>query len=429
MNTRKTEQKFSTLLQKVTPDPYDSLRERYMFEDTPASLLTENNLNPARQRFHPHRHWRVFAAGIPSAAAAVFCLWLVGTTFYLPDSIVTVDVNPSVSLELNSRNKVLSVTALNEDGETILEGMDLKGTDVTVAINALIGAMLQKGYLNDLENSVLLGISGKNEQTSEKLQTELMNSTWHAFSDNSLDGAVLSTLIDTTASDVEEVQVKYGISQGKATLAVELASQTSSLTADDVAQMSVNEINLLISSKNYALTDFSSEGTASSEAYITAEEAQALAFEYSSKNEEEARYIQVAMDYNTGIVTYEVDFYIDSFKYEYEMNATTGELLEWEVEWKNEELLAIELEELEKSQNISGIGEEAAFEIALEHAGVDASELIFQSTAPACEDGQEFYEIEFYTDKYEYEYKIDIITGEILEYTYNNAAYESSHGS
>ncbi|MCC8049672.1 MAG: PepSY domain-containing protein [Lachnospiraceae bacterium] len=441
----KQEQEFADLLRKTTPDTYDALRKKCVFDEAPAAgpqnIHSENNQISRAQTVRSEnsraysrsasRIRKTVAIAAPAAAAAVFCLWLANSAFFLPEAVVTVDVNPSVSLELNSRNRVLSAAALNEDGEQILEGMDLKGTDVTVAVNALIGAMLQNGYLTEQENSVLLSISGKNETAGEELQSELMRSTRYAFSDSTVEGAVLSTVISGTsaneAADVAALVNKYQISEGKATLALEVASQTSTLTADDIAQMSINEINLLITSQKYTLTDLSSEGTASSEAYLTAEEAEALVFTYSDKSEAEAQYIQTAMDYNTGVVTYEVEFYIDSYKYEYEINATTGELLEWEIEWKNDELLAIELEELEKSQNVSGIGEERALEIALEHAGVDPSAIVFYSTVAAYEDGQEFYDVDFYTEDHEYDYKIDVLTGEILEYTYNRASYE--HGT
>lgn len=33
--------------------------------------------------------------------------------------------------------------------------MDLTGTDLDVAVNALIGSMLQNGYLSDIQNAIL----------------------------------------------------------------------------------------------------------------------------------------------------------------------------------------------------------------------------------------------------------------------------------
>ncbi|MCD7743977.1 MAG: PepSY domain-containing protein [Lachnospiraceae bacterium] len=411
MRTQKSAQKLADILQKVTPDSYKELRLACGFSDQEKVPAPAPANTRTRRRFYPA------AAGIPALAAAALALWLTGSGPFLPLSTVTLDVNPSVSLEVTSKNKVRSATALNEDGELILEGMDLKGTDVTVAVNALIGAMVQAGYLNEMENSILLGVSGADEETAGELQNELMRTARKTFSEEPFDGAVLSTIIVTEDSAVTELAEAYGISAGKASVALELASQSSSLTAEDVAQMSVNDINLLISSQNYTLTDLSSQGTASQQAYMTEEEALALAWEYSSYCEEDAEYTCVLMDYNSGAVTYEVEFYVDAYKYEYEMNALTGELLEWEMEWKTDELLAIELEELEKSLAVTGIGEEQALAIALEHAGVDTSELIFQSTCPSYEDGQESYEVEFYTDTREYEYKIGVTDGEILEYT------------
>ena len=49
----------------------------------------------------------------------------------------------SFSLSVNAKEKVLAVEAMNEDARTVLGGMDLTDVSLEVAINALIGSMLQ----------------------------------------------------------------------------------------------------------------------------------------------------------------------------------------------------------------------------------------------------------------------------------------------
>ena len=63
--------------------------------------------------------------------------------------MIGIDVNPSVELSINRNGRVLKVRALNEDAVSIIDGMDLEGVDLNVAVNAVVGAMVTHGYLDD----------------------------------------------------------------------------------------------------------------------------------------------------------------------------------------------------------------------------------------------------------------------------------------
>ena len=80
------------------------------------------------------------------------------TQSHLVRSIISVDVNPSVELKLNAKSRVISAVALNRDGEEILEGLKLEGADANVAVNALIGSLLQHGYVDELANLILISV-------------------------------------------------------------------------------------------------------------------------------------------------------------------------------------------------------------------------------------------------------------------------------
>lgn len=74
------------------------------------------------------------------------------------DATVSLDVNPSVEIQVNQKERVLKVLPLNEDGRIIVGNMDFTGSDVNVAVNAMIGSMLQNGYLSELTNSILISV-------------------------------------------------------------------------------------------------------------------------------------------------------------------------------------------------------------------------------------------------------------------------------
>ena len=92
------------------------------------------------------------------AAAACLCVAVLGggVSFYQNhrvDSVIGIDVNPSIELSVNRNEKVLQANPLNEDAETILDDMNLKNVDLDIAVNALIGSMVRNGYLSELDNS------------------------------------------------------------------------------------------------------------------------------------------------------------------------------------------------------------------------------------------------------------------------------------
>lgn len=76
------------------------------------------------------------------------------------------------------------------------------------------------------------------------------------------------------------------------------------------------------------------------------------------------------------------------------------------------------------------IGEQAARDAALEHAGLIDSQVTFLKTKLDREDGRQVYEVEFYTEDYkEYDYEIDALTGEVYSYDYDAETYFQSSGS
>lgn len=67
----------------------------------------------------------------------------------------------------------------------------------------------------------------------------------------------------------------------------------------------------------------------------------------------------------------------------------------------------------------SQIGEAQALQIALDHAGVQASDIAFSYVKPDLENGRSVYDVEFYAGNMEYDYEIDASTGQILSFDYD----------
>ena len=85
-------------------------------------------------------------------------------------SVDSLDVNPSIQLQVSKNEKVLAANALNQDAEVILEGMDLRGTQLKVAVNAIVGSLLQNGYLDSLSSAILISVEDDDALRAARLR-------------------------------------------------------------------------------------------------------------------------------------------------------------------------------------------------------------------------------------------------------------------
>jgi len=115
---------------------------------------------------------------LTSVAAGLLFLILGGFKGYqMPVGVVSLDVNPSIEYSINLFDRVLSVCGVNEDGQTLLEGMDtasLNNQPVGDAVEQTIDALRDSGYLEqDSENDVVLAASSYSTQHAERLAEQL----------------------------------------------------------------------------------------------------------------------------------------------------------------------------------------------------------------------------------------------------------------
>lgn len=460
MTNTDLEQKIRTAVEHAAPDQLDSILSS-CDEQKGVIDMTNNNKNANRKKNHVNsRNKSMFSA--MAAVAAVFLLFVISFptirgTFFSPDySVVMLDVNPSLSMNVDENEKVLSVEALNDDAKEILGSMDLKGTSLEAAVNAIIGSMLQKGYLSDIQNSILVSVENKDANRSAQLQEQVLQIISQAVANSSMDAAVLSQTISDNNTDLAGLAEKYNISLGKAALIQEVVDQKPGTTFESLASMSINEIALIISSNNVSADSVTQTGTVSDKAYIGEETARTKAYEHAGVTAGDVIKSEVKLDSEHGIMVYEVEFKTADMECEYEIDACTGEVVDSEKEMINHlnQVVTGSEEETEVVKEPSGyehdddehdddhdsdhsgdhhssgfsdssgssqsaadtyIGNEKALSIALKHAGLSASALTKKEIELDDEDGRMVYKVELEAGKDEYEYEIDAVSGDILE--------------
>ena len=424
MTDQELEQKLRTALEHAAPDDFQGVLARI-------SPKTQTEQTPipfeAAARKKKRRRWA------PLAAAA--CLALVvaagGGGWYLQNntvaSVVSLDVNPSVTLNVNAKETVLSAVPVNEDGGDILAGMDLTGVPLDVAMNAIVGALLTQGYVDELANSILITVEDDDTARGARLQQELTDQTDAILANTSVNGAILSQTIQNS-QQLQELSDTYGITTGKAALIQTIVDTGNSLhTFEELVGLSINDLNLLYTSLTSAPAEPStgggtsgsgtaetapaiqSSGQASDSAYIGVEAAKSAAFAHAGLDTSQVTMGEVDFDYEDGCMVYELEFYADGAEYEYDIDASTGAVVKSSREggWSGGGGTG--------SGGTVDRGEAAAQSAALAHAGVSQEQAESLRVKRDFDHGRVEYEVEFWVGATEYEYKIDGSTGAVLE--------------
>ena len=359
------------------------------------------------------------------AAAACLCLLLGGgfglksyRVNHMVDATVSLDVNPSVELQVNQKERVLNVKAMNEDGRIIVGDMDFSGSSLDVAVNALIGSMLQNGYLNELANSILISVDNDDPVRGADLQARLSAEVDRLLQTDSFSASVLSQTV-VRSSELQQMAEQYGITLGKAQLIQDILSRSTLHTFDELAPLSINELNLLLGKETAAATQVTVVGTASEKGYIGEAKAKTVALERAGVTESELLLYKIGLDTHNGTMVYDVEFTTDSYEFDCDVNAKTGEIVKFEKEY-NGGVPAVSAQpdtaQPNTNQTAGEMTVEEAKTIALSHAGLTAEAVTFVKAKQDYDDGRLEYEVEFKAGGMEYEYTVNASDGSILSF-------------
>ena len=303
------------------------------------------------------------------------------------DATVSLDVNPSVEIRVNRKDRVLDVCPLNEDGRLIVGEMDFSGSDLNVTVNALIGSMLRNGYLSELSNSILISVDNKDSARGKILQEQLAAQVDQILQIDAFRGAVLSQTV-VKSDELRQLAEKYGITMGKAQLIQDILKGSTAHGFDDLAALSINELNLLLSKGTAPSAHVKTVGVASDKGYIGKERAEKIALKKAGVSAAELTAFDIELDICGGVMVYEVEFEAGAREYECKVHAVSGEIVEFESETEDDS-------RIDQQPAADEITAEKAKEIAFNHAGVKASETVFIKCERDFEDGCAVYEIEF----------------------------------
>ena len=303
---------------------------------------------------------------------------------------VTMEINPGVEYVIARNGNVKAVRFLNDDAEKLLEEIELKGQSLKSALSITVAAYKAAGLMES--NDTVLISFDKKLSGDAKLKESVSEVVKEALEKTKS----VHTVVYAAATDNDEtaaIAKKYGVSQGKAQLIAD-AKKNSSMSEEEIANLPLDELVGLQKDVNSTVIDSEYIGILKAKTIALNDSGCAARVEFT-----EARLIDKGAKYPY----YRLVFNDKRTQWTYLVNAVTGDILE-----KNEVALFISLEE--------------AKDIALKDAGIkDKTEVkvVFTKEELSRNSGRPCWILEFYTAEFQYSYKIDAKTGEIIFFDYH----------
>ncbi|MFY0801552.1 anti-sigma-I factor RsgI family protein [Peribacillus frigoritolerans] len=176
----------------------------------------EITFSPAKQKFtlaFSNIHSSFKKTAVLSIASTFLILFSILPSYFSGhvSAYMTIDVNPSIELELDDDLEVLKLTGLNEDGKLVIDQLkDWKGKDIKVVTNRIVDTTKRLGYLKGNKQIVVsTTLMKKNKELNKNLKEEIKE-----ISEQDNVSKTKMKVIQATKSDRKQAR-EQGISTGK----------------------------------------------------------------------------------------------------------------------------------------------------------------------------------------------------------------------
>ena len=231
------------------------------------------------------------------------------------DSVVCIDVNPSIEITVNKKDKVRKAVALNEDAEIVLADMNLKDVDLGVALNAIMGSLYKNGYLDDVYNAVNVCVENDDTERASQLGDLISTEISSILDKQDVIGEV-NALYCVKDKETKQQAADYEISVGKLILAQKVASHMN-MTVADAAKLSIEELWDLLDADSVTL--------------LTKEQALQIAAKDAGVEVATLTDVSQKVQETAGIYVYIVKFTVGGNReYEYKLNAVDGTVISFD---------------------------------------------------------------------------------------------------
>ena len=282
--------------------------------DTPVQPLEVHDYVTRQEPLPRRRPFRPAAALALCVLALCVGLWSY-FQFFQVYSVVDLRVNPAFAIELDRRDQVKGVNALNEDAQPILEGRSYRGWSLEATVEALLDDLWAGGYLDGDGAQVDVAVNSKSADHGRVLREEV----------EALIDAKLSSLSEGAEEDPETAPPTDTIPVTTPPAATTPAVTTPAGTTPPPSTPAAT--TPAVPSQTPSAPPPVSDPPAASGQVLSWDQVQAIV----TGRLPDAVFEEIKLDEDDDRLIYEVKFWdAAGEEYEAELDACTGEILKWE---------------------------------------------------------------------------------------------------
>lgn len=179
--------------------------------------------------------------------AMSFCILLliIGTSwifqYKMTDSIITLDVNPSIKIVTNRKDKVIQVKPLNDDGKIVVENLRYNNKDLDKVVKQIVERMYNEGYINLDKNTILVSADNKKKEKADAILNNIGKVIYNDLSSKQISSQVILQLMNKDKK-ITQLAKQYGISEGKMQFIQLLITKMPSLSVKNLVDMTIDQL-------------------------------------------------------------------------------------------------------------------------------------------------------------------------------------------
>jgi len=149
-------------ISEMTVEEYNKIMSNTAVSSKPATVKA--NARPATILLRPGIIFTFIAAFLGLG------LW----SYLNPAALIAIDVNPSFEVATNIYQRVIKISGLDQNAQQVLHGLKLKNKPLGSTMETLVGSLIDNGYLEHPESTILVTVASSNETRSKNIEDQIV---------------------------------------------------------------------------------------------------------------------------------------------------------------------------------------------------------------------------------------------------------------
>ena len=240
---------------------------------------------------------------------------------------IAIDINPSIEIKINSDEKVLSIYGANEEAQNIIDLLIFDNDNLNYTLDIIVDYLSDNSVLGEERNSILLSVNSTSIQAEDLLKASLYDRINNRFENKGFNISMITQSYNKTDESILSIADEYGISVARANIIKNIKDVDDRLSIENIANLAINDINLLINSKSLFLERIQSYGGACSEAYLREEDILDIVFNELDIINGDFINSEISFTAQEVGLVYQVELEIDDKVHRFRINAKSAEII------------------------------------------------------------------------------------------------------